>query len=449
MNTAKWVKIVGYITFAVLFFLCFFYYEARTTNLDNAFQTFLLICEGKITVMAYRWPATVVRFLPYLLSQLHADLDLVMMSFSFSYVLMHFIAFLLLVHYYKRPRLVLMQLFLLLLACSDGFFWCNSELIQGLSVALLFKASIDRLERKKNVLSGLIAFIYAVLLNFYHPILLFPVVFLLIYDQLYSWKINRVATWALFSYLLLFIIKSSFFASWYDKMKSNAFAANLENYWYRFWEAPMLQTLPEELFYKFHFIVLGLLTVSIVMLFRKKWLSLLFILAYCLGFFFILLIGEPDASYSFYNEINYYPFLLFVFYPLLFESKHLANQYIRVVIIALLLFSIGRICFTAGKYYNRMEWIYEKIATTSCNKTIIKEEQIPQAFRLMNWGLPHESLLISRKLPINKSLHTDFPQYKVEDQYASDIFITQFKALEAEFVETYYFDFPDGEYCYE
>ncbi|NNK89436.1 MAG: hypothetical protein HKO89_02410, partial [Saprospiraceae bacterium] len=94
---------LGLVIYLVLLVLSICYFKERIGTLDNAFQTFLLITENNITIMADRWPAVIIRIVPWILTTIGAPLIFIMIGFSISYILFQLTIFLLLAITLREP----------------------------------------------------------------------------------------------------------------------------------------------------------------------------------------------------------------------------------------------------------------------------------------------------------------------------------------------------------
>jgi hypothetical protein len=445
----KFIWILGISIYLILFVLSIYYYQERIGTIDNAFQTFLLIGENKITVMANRWPAVIIRVIPYLLFKSGLSLSLIMISFSISYVLFHAIIFYIVFKTLRSPRLALLQLFVLLLVCSDGFYWCNSEQIQGLSVVLLFLAIFYLPNKVHSWTQSLLMFLTAIVILFYHPLLLVPILFVLAFNCINKKQILWDHVVIGVGFTGLWFLKSLLFPNWYDNMKSAEFANNFKLYIGNILDLPSLGVFSTELFSKYYLLLIGAILVSIHFIYQKKYIPLLFVSLSSIGYLLLVLIGSPDLKFSYYTEINFYPLVILLFYPLLvsIEAIKIPKIYIRGIITGLLLISIIRIVSYSEVYHQRLSWIEHTIQHQNCNKLIFQDIQIPESIRMQTWSLPYESAILSSGNKYNRTMHPDIQKYKSEEGYTDITFVTSFKILDKGFFTSSYFEWPEGNYC--
>ncbi|MBT8228867.1 MAG: hypothetical protein KJO50_01310 [Bacteroidia bacterium] len=438
---------LGLVIYLVLLVLSICYFTERIGTLDNAFQTFLLITENNITIMADRWPAVIIRIVPWILTTIGAPLIIIMIGFSISYILFQLTIFLLLAITLREPVLAVLQILVLLLACSDGFYWCNSEQIQGISIVILSFGFLRQSDLKinfKNII--LMVFLFFALL-YYHPILVFPIGYLFCYSTIEKLKPDlRMLGFALV-FVIAWYIKNQFFSNWYDIMKSDEFADNLGLYVFNFWTLESISQFFGETWTKYHFIIPGGIVCIFVQLAQKKFLSAWYTLFIASLYFFIVIIATPTIEYSFYTESNFYILILFFYYPIL---KHLNDHTLnsstfKITVTAILLISIGRIISYSGNYQKRLDWISSTMEENQCNKIIVTEDLLDHEIRFQIWSLPYESLILGHQKGMNKSIHPLVNSF--EDDYNENLFVTSFKTHEPGEINSAYFQFPEGPYC--
>lgn len=445
----RFVWRLGLLCFALQLVLSIWFYQARAGTMDNAFQIVLLTVEEDITIMAHRWPAVVVRAIPLLLVQVKAPLWAVMMSFSLSYLLLQFLFFVLLVRDFKAPRIALVQLAVLLLACSGGFYWCNSEQVQGFSALLLLWGLWEREGDWAFRHWFLLAFLLVAVL-FYHPLMLFPFVFLGLWRSVYHLKLHLPDLLLTGIFAGLWFLKRRYIINSYDANKTKDFMSNVEQYWQQFWNIPAFEQFVGELFSKYHFILLGLLLVTVFLVQQRRWLALIFVYVYNLGYLAVVFFGGPGLAESFYAEINYYGLVLFLYFPLLKEAPtHFWKiPAFRWSLTAVFMLSLLRITLAAGPFQARYDWVKETVAEQKCGKTLIKSEDIPEEISLLEWGIPYEALLHSVGAPESKSLHVLIPDKLEKGNYQAGWFVTSLQTLPPGYLNNHYLRFPKGPYCW-
>ncbi len=442
---------LGSMVFLLLVIMSLFFWKERILTFDNAFQVFLMLCEERIEVMANRWPATSVRFLPWLFVKLGLPIQAIGIVFSLAYVIIHYIFFLIISKVLKQPRLALLSIIVALFACSEGFYWCNSEQIHGLSASICLLASLKarRLNPRSFVIIMLILPSFFLVL-FYHPLLLFPCFFLLFYDQLVAKTKDKWTIITLLSFIGAWFLKRNYLPNWYDTAKSKEFDQFLEIWAGKFFELPSLDFFISEWGTKYQLLVLGFIVCLFLLIRAKRWLASIFVLASTVVYLYVILIGNPDPSNSFYVETNFYTLSLFFYFPilLLVEENQFQKKWFIGLFSFLTLFSIGRIVWYSSDFSNRLAWVKTTIEQQQCSKMVIEENQIPSEIKMLSWSLPYESLIVSKQENLVRSIHLANEAKILESGiYDENWFMTSFNSLDRAYFNNKYLAWPRGQYC--
>ncbi|MBT8234355.1 MAG: hypothetical protein KJN84_17120 [Bacteroidia bacterium] len=434
-------KHIGLLSFLVFAIFASIYYQERTLFLDNPFQVFLMIVNGDIEMNADRWPAIVVRFLPFLLIKAGASLKAVLLSFSLSYVLFHFIVFCLLRYYLKDRKLAFLQLVICTVPLVHSFFWCNSELNLAMSLFVLLLGFY-----KKN--SWFIVGVLSVVLLWLHPLIIFPVGFVFALEIVNTYvskkEFKSIKTPLIFgcAFLVGYIIKTVFFRNWYDTMKSNQFEQNFDVY--TFDGINVLKNFFVESYFLFP--LLFIVTVLLLIKNRNVLKAVLLLL-----FTFIYLIILDIASFhesnvnAFYTEVN----LLIVFFVCAYAIKNevakLKKQWKLVIFGFCVLLASYNWISTAGFYKELIEWIASMVKEN--DRQIIRYEKYYHEKVVFQWAMAYESLIISTLEGESKSFlfNSDGIKFEQTDLNGS-LFIASFNKYTIEEVNNTYFDLEKSSY---
>jgi hypothetical protein len=135
---------LGFAGMTALLLLSVIYWRERTLFLDVAYQTVLMLRDGDVQVQVQRFGAAVVQALPLWGSKLMLPLKDVLLLYSVSFTLLYLLFFTLTAVVFKDRLMSWAMLCLYLLMTVDGFYWCTSELQQGLGFMLVVWAFIRR-----------------------------------------------------------------------------------------------------------------------------------------------------------------------------------------------------------------------------------------------------------------------------------------------------------------
>lgn len=302
----KW----GLCIFSVLIFMSVIFYQERIGLLDNAFQLFLILHEGKITSMADRWPDVINRFLPFIGFKMGLSLKSLMVLFSISYPLIQFLLYTLTYLVEKQRIWSIMSICCLTFAVSDSFYWCASELIHGLSWLMLLMALFFRKDQLNMYAWIALISISVICLNL-HPLLIFPFGFILLYHFIYMKQFSKNGLILLTVFMILWVGKSQFLGNWYDDYKSQEFIQNFAEYKFSLWNIPSHVSFISELPIKYYVLLILLVFNGIWMVYKHKYAALSFLIVSLALYILIVHIGNPEATNSFYREVAYIPITVF------------------------------------------------------------------------------------------------------------------------------------------
>ena len=441
----NYITFLGLICLLALLVLSLYFYRERIYFSDPAYQLFLLINDQKIEIMTNRWPSTIFRALPFLGLKLGWSSSTLAKLFSLSFPLFHIICFSILSFKLKDKALSLLALFSLLLITNDSFYWCSSDLLQGI-LTLLLGISLFRNTQSiwtKYFLSSLLM----VAAVFFHPLCLFPLFYIIIDDSLQQralWKPQWVLALVFGS---TWFVRNKFFSTWYDQAKGTEFWNNFDNLdWFTI---PTHKTFLTHELLVFYPLLILIVLLSILILFRKKaWLRILFLVVSLVGFTLLVHISNPQNTWMFYRESNYVCLALFVSYPFV---KHICSSALKfkykIVLPLILGFCILRIGYRHHEFTERINFISEQIAASKCAKTILEENEAWDPILKMEWAIPFESLLIANEIGNDKTIFYSKKNKALEVKERTDVFLSPFKILYTSDFNKEYFDFENSYYC--
>lgn len=423
-----------------IFFLCYcffviYYFKERTLFLDNAFQTFLLIQDASIEVMANRWPAIMNRILPYLATTLELKLEYILLSFSLNYFLIHLLVYGLLRKYYSNSAYLLLYPMWLGLSLHHGFFWCNSELILALALFFVWVACLE----KKHFIqaAGL-----SIALGFLHPLMISLISFYLLLNVIDVLNLKSWKKWIPFvSFYLSFILSQYVITNWYDQMKKEVFSESLSQMdWTIIMDAKELVTQQFPM-------ASILLLVAVFILFYKKHYYRLLILVFCSVFYLFLVcipLNSNALNLHFYNEVQLYPIIVFSLLALKKIVEDLKPLWHSVTIILITFYSCFNWMQQAGFYTERIGW-YEELSN-NYDRQIIGTDTIDSKYLIMSWASAYESLIISTLNGKSRTLLiTENPDrfYEISNK---NYFLSEFKNYDFNKLNKRYFPLEEKSY---
>jgi len=436
------IKAFAQYDFGLIFFflyaaLSLLYYQERTLFLDNSFQVFHMIVEDKIEIMAGRWPASLIRCLPYLGIKAGLPLQLILQLFSFSYLLFHFIVFGVLRWVMDEKSMSNFYALWLLLMSGHAFFWNNSELIQACSVLFVFMALVKKANvgvTRKFALFGLL-----ILLLFYHPLVIVPVCSVLLFWILQNPKRFKEYLSYLLVAVLLHGCKTMLFPNWYDTGKNEAFAAHLVSYGSTIIASEGFLNNVQSFLLGWNSIISILCIAGMYFFFKeKKWLCFIALPLGILFYIVLIAFADPKQTFMFYSEVNFIPLIAIVLLGCMQLSHKILSS--RILCTGLLLFFVFRLTYTGSFYTQRIDYWKNEIASAK-EKEIRGEEQMDMSQLVMSWASPYESLVLSAldKNTEDKTILVHPDRSKFKDKNSADIFLTHFKPYTLDEVNARYF----------
>ena len=437
--------ITGGISLLILIILSVVFYQERIYFSDPAFQLFLMINDNQIEVMTNRWPSTIFRWLPYIGLKMDCSVATLSKLFSLSFPLFHLIVFTIISAVYRDRIFSLLLLLSVFLATSETFYWCSSDLLQGMVTAFLGIVMF------KNSSSIVIKYIgsafFLVAAVFFHPLTLFPFFFIVIDDILERKKIRSMDWHLPLVFGGAWIIRNKFFSTWYDVAKGKDFWNNAANL--NWLDIPAHKTFLTEIPMHYQLMVLALVISSIILIKRKSFLRLAFMLVSIPVFLLVIHLGNPSGVASFYREASYIPLAVFVSYPFI---KHICKKdqidiKYKIFIPLILVFSLMRMLYFAPQYTDRIKWMEDKLTSMPCDKSMMQLPPRDEGILKMSWGLPFETCLLSSEKNTYKTLYNTPNEKDFIKQERRDVFLGPFKVLYTTDFNQSYFPFDESHYC--
>ena len=457
-KNTRYLNLISGLTMLTLLVLSAIFWRERTWFLDVAFQTFLMIKDGTVQVQVYRFGSAIVQLLP--LAGIKLALPLVWVSFlySISFPLVYLIFWWLIVKVFRQPLMGVGLALLYVAMTYDGFYWCTSELQQGLGFLLVIWAMILRYPDLNKGWHWIFLVFSLIALAFYHPLTFIPFFFCWVYFGLENKQLQHPRFLYLAAIMLVVLwAKSHWAANWYDNAKMATFDKNMHDFFPNYFSFPAYaKFVRSSLFYWWGLPILGL-SVGTYLLSVRKYFLVLMIVGASFAFIVLNAIGSPEAIYRFYSEVNYYPLVIFVAIPFcysLLKDWH-NKQWILpalVVFIGLRLLLIG---FHHQPYTDRIEYLSQLTNEThhkfGGQRFITSEQNVAMDTLIMTWATPFESMLITASEHPDSVLtfliHPTPERFTEEQRQDRSVLLQDFNDFSMEELERLgYFQFRDGAY---
>ena len=394
-NLQRYTIFLGHLVFLILSIMSFILANERVLNMDPAYQLFYDINNQSILLSDHRYSMILSQLLPFLMIKCHAPLQWVLYSYSFSFILITYIIFIIVVHGLKNYKAGCIMI-LSFICMRATFFHSISETFQLIFYASFFYAWWQ-FHPRQTLLSTIgyyfILFLSMSICIFIHPIAVFFIAFVIgfsIFQERFT--INRQIIIGSIFLLLLFIFKLSLTESGSHDASfipdKTTFKYILSNFFH-------LYSLH---FFYHHFISLYLfpsllcLITSCIYIRKKQWLKLLFTIGF-ISFFFLLSVvvyykGDGDIG----MERTYLPLIFFIGIPFFEDSfpcfSNKQSYFLLIFMGLLTLFSLYK-TYTYGNWYSARLQKYDEIAKvvqqTHAHHLIIKRNEAAQIIDPLTW----------------------------------------------------------------
>ena len=389
------VTILGLISLAILF------YRERVIFSDSAFLVVYLLIEHHVYEMPLRIGASIPQFIPLSAILLHFSLKVVLLLQSVSTQLLYLLLYFLAYRFSKKRVLFLLIPINLVLLVNEVFFWPISEVQQGLIwlclyAVILFEKTCDSSSLWKSLCFHTLVIAWV---QFLHPLLFFPIVFLVIYFYEFdSHLFTRKSLYHIAICLIVFGTRYQLGANnWYESGKFNLMPA-LTNHLPHFFELGSVMIFIRKLASDY-LIYIVLLTASLVwLLIHKFYLRFLTLAVFSAGYWMLIMISSPDDA-RFYTENMLLPLGFMVALPIVADIlSSLQPKFMPFILLIFMIIRIGYICHSHIDYTDRFT-IYDPyfnyLHQNKLNGVIVDEKLIDQKKAIVTWSSGYESILLS------------------------------------------------------
>jgi hypothetical protein len=393
--------LTGVVAYIAMVALAVVFYKERTIFADVAFHLFCIVNEGKLAIQSNRFGAIVTQVFPLVACRLNLPLKDVAILYSTGFVLWYFSVFLITSLLLKNLRISLALLLFNTLMVTHTFYWVMSELSQGVAYAFLHFALLLYMARMERIpwYLWLLAIASTAIVIFFHPLLLFPFLFMILFFALSdkpAWKLYAAA---LICYIVFYMLKQLLLPTAYE----SGSMGGLKNFILLFPNYFTIQTNKDLLHYfatEYYFIPVLLAAVTVFYTRTKEWLKLALVLCFFFGYILLINVSYAQGSVHFYIENQYLIFSIFLIVPLAFDLLPAINKPQLAAAGICLVIAIGfvRIWSTHTPYTNRVDWSRNFLAKTAGlanKKLIVPARYVPIDTMLATWSSPYEFWLLS------------------------------------------------------
>lgn len=390
----------GFAVYAALFALSIVFYKERTIFVDIAYHLFYIIKDNDFAIQNYRYGAAVTQVFPLMAYRLGLSLNTILVIYSAAFIIYYSFCYWLCGSVFKNYKIALALLLCNILFVSDTFYWIQSELPQGIACMMVLFAFVTRFENKHvNIGSALVLLLLITLANFFHPILIIPLMYVFIFLVVNkNIAVDKRLLFISAAYcLLVFMAKKHLFVAAYeqDAMKSADNVFYLYPHYFGLASNRRFLALCLE---KYYWIPVSAAAIGIYYLLQRKWLLLLLFSGTFVGYLLLVNISYPHANETvFYMENLYLPLGIILSLPLAFDLlPAMKNRnVVYVLLAAVMLTGVVRIYRTHHVFTARLNWERNFLKMNSDRKLVIYSNKFLMDKLLMVWGTSYEFWLLS------------------------------------------------------
>lgn len=396
----KKIYSVGIAVYVFMLFLSVFFYKERIILLDTAFTVFNILKDNSFSIQVYRFGDVFSQMLPVLTRRLQLSLNTIILSYSAGFTLYYFVCYLICGSFLKQYRFSLAILLLNILFVSDTFYWITSQLPQAIALFMVVLAFLSNKHlNSNNALMLLVLILGAITVAFFHPLVLFIVVYAILFfaERKEAFADKRILYGIALVYFFAVILKAVLFRTTYEQHS----LSGLKNFITQFPDYFTLYANKRFLYNcvaKYYWI--PTITSAIIIFYTriKEWKKLGLFVAFLLGYLMLINISYPtNATPEFYIESLYLPLSIFLGLPFIFDLLPLLEKRKMAlpVIVLILLSGCLRIYLTHSIYTARLGWERNFMAQYLDKKVIVSAEKADTTLLQMLWGTPYEFCLLS------------------------------------------------------
>ena len=420
-------------------------WKERTIAFDAAFQVFSVINAEDYAIQVQRFGAVVVQSFPLLLTKAGASMNLILQSYSASFVFYPFVLFVLATTVLKSKKMGFSIVLFFLLMQVHTFYWIQSELIQACVFSLFFTSVFSKYP-KASVVAFLGYALGAITILYAHPLgivaLLFGLGYLFIDDEKYRSR----TFWGIILTIVIMAIYKYKFANLgtYDTKAFGMFDGFADRIGQIF-SLPSTEMFFSRLLSTYYILGVAFITITVIFIKSKQWLKLAWVFIAIVGWLALILTTYHWGGEQFYIESFYLMLGLFIAIPIAWdfwpkiEYKYIAPLLLSIFIIV----RVVQIWEAKTIYQDRLAWTTEKLDemnTFEEQRFYIKKSNTPMYIIQLEWAMPYEMLLLSSLKEQDKGLKTLYIMQNDEDENAitdtKDAFTTIFGPVRYEWLGT-------------
>jgi hypothetical protein len=396
---------LGYGTIFALGVYATWFYLERACYLDSAFVIVHLLIKDTFSVDFGRYSMALTQVPPLLAAKLGFSLKAILISYSLSFIGWLAAVYLLIAHWLKQRGLALALLLASLIMLSEGFFWISNQIQQAiwwivLLYAVLFRYAPSDDSYTPGKVTTIAVSLLVLLTIFTHPLAIIPLAFMHGYWLLQRESLRGHIVWLIPLLAITIWCVKTFSGNFsYDANRISSlrnFIDLFPDYFTIYSNRIFLKLCRDDFF-----LAIGMLIANIVFyISRRKWLKLIWLLAFFGGYLLLINVSLASGVARFYMELQYQPLALMVAVPFVLETlPALAPRPIAIAVLTVVLITrLGMIAWHHQPYTTRVNWhqaMIRSLAGRDGNRYLIDERDAPMGKLILSWASGFESLIVS------------------------------------------------------
>jgi len=465
---SPYLRWMGYAVWLCMFVMSIVFYKERATFMDGGFQLFDLINTERPSIHHYRLTNPLTQVLPLIGIKVGLSLKAVMVLYSINFIAFQAGLYTLIVRWCKNDFLGLVQIMFFTMMVTQSFYFLTPEYYQGMSILLLWFAILLRFPMGSHIWVMPMLALMVIPILFDHALL--SVFFLLMW--LFFWfhdaSLRTKRYYGLLAWMVVvYLLKSKYLVSWYDKDRQKHFWNHLDKYGEDLLGIPAHKAFAEQCLSIYYWFPVLLLIVSVVYIYQvtKKnskvqypLLKLGLIIGFCCCYLMVNHINDPKVPFIHYSQVNYIGLMIPLglaicvdILPLAFDGGQSDGRR-KIVIAALGFILISRLAIISSTHQvlkDRQEWIVDRLSQSERSKQIAKTKHVPKDKLIQIWSIPEESMLLTAlEGPDQARTLTVVTSVKKYEQFlnSTDTIIRFYSEMPQSALNKHYFDFPNETY---
>jgi|GEM_PF-4251261 hypothetical protein len=437
--------------------LALWFWQERVLFCDMAYHSYCIIKDETFAIQAHRFGAALSQ-IPLLVSiKMGMPLEVALPIYSVSFFVVYFFIALVLWYILKTPYLVLSIPVLLTAIGSSFFYWCISELQQGMIFSLLLWGFIEVAEQRKipPIIRLLIEIPLLVTAIFFHPIMIILVAF--IYAFLYAskrLKSLRTLILSAVAIVTIYLVKYHMqLENLYDVQRMSGLQ-NLVTLFPNYFDTIAFKDFLKQCIHDYYIAVVFFIVISIFYCANFYWTRLLLVWSFTLGYVVLITVTDANLKTSFFSQNLHHVTAFFIVVPFMVDVAPRFNANGLCTVIVLIVLIRSNVIFHKHSFFTdkliETKMLVDDTRAMNCNKGMIQFYNIKNSAGGVIWGIPYETIIIS-SLDGGENVSVSAIDNTIEAEFTSPnnekIIIPFGGYLYITDLNNKYFHFKKGGYC--